>query len=80
MTNFTLWYSKSSHDGLNQTQNVERTCTHAGKEKHDSNAATKLRTQSSTDHVWESKLKNKMFRKWTGFKIILENYTTKKKS
>lgn len=54
----TFWDAKGRHDGLNQTQNIERTAAHISKEKHDPNAAAKLWTQSSADHVWGSKLRD----------------------
>lgn len=47
----TFWNTKGRHDSFNQAQNIERTAAHIGQEKHDANAATKLWTQGSTDHI-----------------------------
>lgn len=48
----TFWNAKSRHDSFDQTQNVESTAAHIGKEKHYPDAAPKLWTQGSADHVW----------------------------
>ena len=58
LMDFTFWHSKSRHDSLNQTQDIESTATHVRKEKHDPNASTKLWTQGSADHVWGIRLRN----------------------
>lgn len=55
---FTFWDPEGRCNSLDQTQNVESTTANVGKEKHDPNAATKLWTQGSADHVWWSKLRN----------------------
>ena len=52
----TFWDAKDGQNSLNQTQNIESTATHVGKEEHDPDAATKLGTQGSADHVWGAKL------------------------
>lgn len=54
----TFWNTKGRRDSFDQTQNIESTAAHIGKEKHDPNAATKLWTQGSADHVWGSELRN----------------------
>lgn len=48
----TLWCSKGGHNGFNQTQHIESAATHISQEEHDADAATKLWTQRSADHVW----------------------------
>lgn len=63
LTYFTFWDAKSRHDSLNQTQNIESTAAHIGKEKHDPNAATKLWTKGSADHIWGSKLRDSLWKK-----------------
>lgn len=50
-----LTYSdpKIRHYGFDHPQNVESAAAHVSEEKHDPNAAAKLRTQGSADHVWK---------------------------
>lgn len=48
----TFWNSKGGHNGLNQTQHKKGGAAHVSQEEHDADAAAKLGTQRSADHVW----------------------------
>lgn len=44
--------SKCGQDGFNQTEHHQSTAAHISQEEHDADAATKLWSQCSADHVW----------------------------
>lgn len=43
--------SKCGQDGFNQTEHHQSTAAHISQEEHDADAATKLWSQCSADHV-----------------------------
>lgn len=48
---FTFWHSKCGHHSFNQTKDIEGAATYISQEKHEADAATKLWTQRSANHV-----------------------------
>lgn len=53
----TFWDTERGQHSLDQAQYIECTSTNIGKEEHDSDAASKLWTQGSADHVCSWTLK-----------------------